>query len=219
VSVDLSEQVVVDVVDLPPEAQNATSIELRLSAGGLALGTSTAGELPPTGEGTTDFGVRSLRVITGGELTGNLRFLDENGDVVEHHEFGLDVDQRWYQTAAALGGLALLLFVVAYSISVATPLWLGRHSRSAGIALTWLGGIAGLIVLAIVWAAGGPEPTLLTMIVVGALGATAGAAGSWSLFRIRRRRRLLEGDASQSRHEQIQPDDAPEEKVKVGSAS
>jgi hypothetical protein len=219
VTADLAEQVVVDIVDLPAEARDARFVELRLSAAGLPLGTSTAGALPPGGEGTTDFGVRTLRVITGGELTGDLRFLDANGDLVDHQEFGLDVDQPWYQTAAALGGLTLLLFVIAYAISVAAPLWLGRHRRSAGIALTWLGGIAGLTIQAIFWAAGGPEPTLLSVIVVAALGAAAGAAGSWSLFRMRRRHRLLEAGAVKSPLEQAQADDAPEDKVKAGSSS
>ena len=219
VTADLAEQVVVDVVDLPSEGRDARFVELGLSVAGLPLGASTAGALPPGGEGATDFGVRSLRVITGGELTGDLRFLDANGDVVAHQKFGLDVDQPWYQTAAALGGLTLLLFVIAYAISVAAPLWLGRHRRSAGIALTWLGGIAGLTIQAICWAAGGSEPTLFSVIVVAALGAAAGAAGSWSLFRMRRRHRLLEAGAVKSPLEQAQLDDVPDEKVKAGSSS
>ena len=220
VTADLAEQVVVDIVDLPAEAGDARFVELRLSAAGLPLGASTAGVLPPGGEGTTDFGVRSLRVITGGELTSDLRFLDANGDLVDHQEFGLDVDQPWYQTAAALGGLTLLLFVTAYAISVAAPLWLGRRRRSAGIALTWLGGIAGLTIQAIFWALGGPEPTLLSMIVVAALGAASGAAGSWSLFRMRRRHRLLEAGAVKDPLERAQLDDVEtEEKVKAGSSS
>jgi serine/threonine protein kinase len=216
VTVDLAEQVDVDIVELPPEVQAADSVELRLSAGGLPLGASTAGQLPPSGPGTTDFGARSLRVITGGELTGDLRFLDASGEVVGHQEFALDVDEPWYQTATAIGGLLLLLFVAVYAISVAAPLWLGRRSRSAGIALTWLGGIAGFTVLMLSWALGGPEPTLFSALTAVVLGAVIGAAGSWALFRMRRRRRLLSGGVLQSRHTQGEPF---EPKVKAGTAS
>ena len=219
VTADFGEQVVVDIHDLPEEAEAATEVELRLSAGGVSFGTSSSGPMPATGRGTTDFGLRSLRILTGGELTGDLRFLDESGDVVASQDFTVDIQRPWYQTAAALGGLTILLIVLAYAISVATPLWLGRRRRSAGIALTWLGGFAGLAVLALGWSRGGPEPTVLSAVAVALLGAVVGAAGSWSLFRMRRRRRLLDGGEVQSRRNRMTSLDRTEPKTTVGTGS
>ncbi len=219
VAVDLAEQVQVEVVALPDDAEGATAVELRLFAAGLPVGTSTAGPLSATGVGPTDFGARSMRVITGGELTGDLRFIDDDGELVGHQEFTVEVDQPWYQTAAALGGLLLLLFVTVYATAVAAPLWLGRRRRSALIALTWLGAIAALTIEAIAWAVGGTEPTILGTVLIAALGAVAGAAGGWSLFRLRRRRRLLNGGVLETRRDRTAGDDTVEPKIGVGSPS
>ena len=204
VSINLAEDIRVDVDDLPLEGGDATSVELRLSVLGIPAGTSTQGLLPRAGGGETTIGARSLRVLSNGDFTGELRFLDASGATVVTHQFTVEPDQPWYLTAAAVVGATLLLFVVAYGISALTPLWLGRRSPSAIVGMGVLGGVAALALVLWVWTLGGQEPSWPGSILAMALGAAAFSLGSWCVFRLRRRHRLaaLHGDG---------PDDEPDD--------
>ena len=191
VSVNLAEDIEITIDDLPQRGDDAEAVELRLSVLGIPAGTSTQGLLPPSGEGGTIVGARSLRVISNGDLTGELRFLDDSGSPVITHQFTIEPDQPWFLTAAAVVGATLALFVVAYGISLLTPLWLGRRQRSAFVGMGVLGGVVAVALLLWVWTVGGQEPSWLGAILAVILGAAAFATASWCVLRVRRRHRLL----------------------------
>jgi serine/threonine-protein kinase len=163
---DLADRITVAVTELPDGAETADSVEIRLSAAGVPLGASTAGSVDEAEAGGTEIGAKSLRVLSGGTMTGELRFLDDDGGgLVDSQEFALRTDQPWYLTAAAFTGLIILLFVIAFGASVAQ-----------------------LLLLA--WSAGAGEPTVAAIVVAMGSGALMGGTGSWALYRIRRRARL-----------------------------
>lgn len=184
IDVDLSHEVTVHVVD-PALAAAADAVELQLSYLGIPI--TTVDAPLNAGEAAVDPGIGQRTI--GGAATAAVVLKSGEDDVVEQ-EVGIDASQTWYLTAPFVLAMLILLLAFANIESSLKPLRSG-HRRFLSYVGTFvsgaLGGV-GLVVLA--GALGFSEPTVVTAIVVAALGALSGVAAARARIGVARRHRV-----------------------------
>ena len=192
VHADLGAPIPVRVEDLPSRAAGARFAEIGFSAVGIGLGSSRSAPLEPSGNDsfTASVNAERVRILSSGDLTGEFRLLDENKRILLREEIAVDPDQPFILSATGVAAILLTLFVIAYGLAIAQPLRRGYTRRSAYVTMALLGGAAGFATVLWAWALGSSEPSLVTFVVVGALGAAAFSALNRSIVVLGRRRRL-----------------------------
>ena len=176
VPINLNHQVSINVRSLPRERRNTRFGPTRSVARrrvGRALDDSA-----PCARGDRlayDLGrkLRSLR--SRWEARGSLRLSGPHGTV--NDDFGVQASRSPFSTFGGIGGIVLLLFVVAYAESLLRSLRRGRRrdNRTATVVgLVVVGAIGGSTATLWGWMLGIVGPTLVSFVVAAALGAVAG---------------------------------------------
>ena len=192
VHADLGAPIPVRIEELPSRAADAHFAQIGFSAVGLGLGSSRSAPLQPTADGplTASVNAERVRILSSGDLTGEFRLLDENKRILLREEIAVDPDQPFFLSATGVAAILLTLFVIAYGLAITQPLRRGYTRRSAYVAMALLGGAAGFATVLWAWALGASEPSIVTFVIVGALGAAAFSALNHSIVVLGRRRRL-----------------------------
>ncbi|HMF82950.1 MAG TPA: serine/threonine-protein kinase [Acidimicrobiia bacterium] len=192
VHADLGAPIPVRIQELPSSARRARFAQIGFSAVGIGLGSSRSAPLEPSGNGafTASVDAERVRILSSGELTGEFRLLDENKRILLREEIAVDPDQPFFLSATGVSAILLALFVIAYGLAITQPLRRGYTRRSAYVTMAFLGAAAGFATVLGAWALGSSEPSLVTFVVVGALGAAAFGALNRSIVVLGRRRRL-----------------------------
>ena len=192
VRADLGDPIPVRVEELPSRARAARFAQIGFSAAGVGLGSSRSAPLRSTGNNafTASVDAERVRILSSGDLTGEFRLLDENKRILLREQITVDPDQPFILSATGVAAILLTLFVIAYGLAITQPLRRGYTRRSAYLGMALLGGAAGFATVLWAWALGAGEPSVVTFVVVGALGAAASAALTRSIIVLGRRRRL-----------------------------
>jgi hypothetical protein len=192
VRADLGAPIPVRIKRLPSRAANARFAQIGFSAVGIGLGSSRSAPLQPRADGafTASVNAERVRILSSGELTGEFRLLDENKRILLREQIAVDPDQPFILSATGVAAILLTLFVIAYGLAITQPMRRGYTRRSAYVTMALLGAAAGFATVLWSWALGAPEPSLVTFVVVGALGSAAFSALNHSIVVLGRRRRL-----------------------------
>jgi hypothetical protein len=184
VDANLGHDVGITVRD-PELAARADEAVLKLSTLGIPLGDASA----PLIQGRADIDPRTMRLLAAGKVTGEVE-LRNHGRTVARQEFPFRATNPWYLTALGIGALLVLLIAFANLESSLKPLLRGRSRRLSLVGAAVWGAVAGVGVAVLSAAFSLAELTIVTLIVVGALGAAAGVASCYAALGIGRRRRL-----------------------------
>lgn len=186
--VDLGRASTLAITDPPTEA---TTVQLSMTALGLGPWSSDLAPLEADVEqATATIHTQAVQRIASGPVRADVVLRDADGEVVGREAFRLHPSQRALASAAGVGSLAVVVLAVLYAWGASTPLRLGRRVRSAAVGLAASGAVAGVGLSLLGWSAGAAEPSLLTVVVCGVLGAVAGWFGADVVFALGRRRRL-----------------------------
>ena len=176
VPINLNHQVSINVRSLPRNDGTPDSAQLVLSLGGVSVVRSTTVPLVRGATGLrTTLDASSGRYVVGGKLAGSLRLSGPHGTV--NDDFGVQASRSPFSTFGGIGGIVLLLFVVAYAESLLRSLRRGRRrdNRTATVVgLVVVGAIGGSTATLWGWMLGIAGPTLVSFVVAAALGAVAG---------------------------------------------
>jgi hypothetical protein len=154
VPIDFNEDITVDEAD--PN-------EIDFSVGGISIGSAT--------RNGQDYDGSSLRFLAAGDLTGSMTVNGEN------LRFGVAPPGFGLLTVPGVLSIAAVLFVLAYAESLLRPVRRGRRVSFVRtlLGVTALGALGGVGMVNLVWALGGAEPTVATLIACALLSAAAGA--------------------------------------------
>lgn len=192
VSADMATPVPVRVQELPDGAEDAQFAQFGFSAAGVGLGSSRSGPLVPSSGGafTAEVDAERVRILSSGELTAELRLLDEDKRILLRQEFAVEPEQPFFLAATGIASLLLVLFVAAYGQAITAPLRRGYTRRSAYLGMAILGGVAGFTTVLAAWSLGASEPSFVTFAIEAAVGAVAFGFLARVLIVTGRRRRL-----------------------------
>jgi serine/threonine-protein kinase len=173
VTVDLDEPVAVSVA-----GSAADTVEVRLSAAGIRLGSATAA-LAPAGEGqaAAELDLAAARYLAPPTVTGEL-VLRGGGAAVASERFPVRPARTGLLTVPGVVGVAGLLFVIAYAESLLRSLRRGRKRVVGVVGMAGVGALLGLDAVVLAWAGAGREPVVLTAAACAVLGAAAGVVGA-----------------------------------------
>jgi len=172
-------------------------VSVRFSVVGVELGSARAdAQAQPDGSFSALLDASSARHLVTGTTTAVVEALDANGSPVtgdpttSRRSFGVQPTQSPLLTVPGAGGIALLLFVVAYAESLLRALRRGRK-RIAGMAgMVVIGALWGVAAVVVAWLVAKREPMVLTLAVCSLLGAGAGMCAALAAWRVHERRRF-----------------------------
>jgi serine/threonine-protein kinase len=191
VHADLGDPVRVEITELPQRAADAEYAQIGFSAAGVGLGSSRSAPLARAGGDITgEIDAERVRILSSGDLSAEFRLLDEDKRILLRDEFVLDPKQPFFLAANGVAALLLILFVVAYGLSLIQPLRRGHSRRSAYPGMAVLGVAAGWATVLLTWSLGAPEPGPATFVAAAVLGGACFAFAARAIIVLGRRRRL-----------------------------
>lgn len=183
-TVDLDHDVVVNIND-PELARDTTDIALKTKMFGIPLGTETAAVV----DGRAVLTPNIMRRISAGDVAGALE-LESDGKALARHEFVLHGTQSWYLSVVGIGALVMLLIGAANLESSLRPLGRGRRRTLSQLGASVAGATLGVAIVGLAATLGVAEATVVTLVLVTALGAAGGVAACSVTLGVGRRRRL-----------------------------
>jgi len=151
-------------------------VRLTLSVLEVSLGSVDApANQSPDGAFSSSLDARGLRYLVTGRVLGTVHLDGDDGPGAVQY-FALRVTQPWILTAPGVGIVALALFLIGYAESLLRSLrrgWTSSAIRFVGLVV--IGGLAGVVAVAVSWITGGNSPALGPLVVCAVLGAGWGA--------------------------------------------
>jgi serine/threonine-protein kinase len=165
-------------------------VRLRLSAGGLPLGSGQSTLTRSGGALQAEVNVSASRYLVAGRATGRVDLL-RGGAVVAGRSFAVRSSRSPFMTLPALATAALVLFIGGYVESLSRTLRRRRARVGPTMGMVLLGAAFGVVGVGAAWVLVGREPSPASLAVCVVIGGGAGAAGAIASGRAlpKRRRR------------------------------
>lgn len=188
-TVDLSDPIGVQITD---GSTVTGTVQLEFRAAGVPVGSSSVGQLQPTGGGSSaQVLAGTQRIVTSGVMTAQVLVAVDGAPPASVATVELRNDRPVWKTAA--GWLGALAAILAAANGVGFGRWLrrGRRPLRGGVGLGVIGAAGGTIAAWWGWLLGGPAISGATLFTPASLGTTAGvttALAVWWAGQNRRRR-------------------------------
>lgn len=151
-------------------------VRLTLSVLEVPLGSADApANQSPDGAFSSSLDARGLRYLVTGRVLATVHLDGDDGSGPVQY-LALRVTQPWIFTAPGVGIVALALFLIGYAESLLRSLrrgWTSSAIRFGGLVV--IGGLAGVVTVAVSWITGENSPALGPLVVCAVLGAGWGA--------------------------------------------